>query len=442
MSKSSVLGGASRRPGRDGAPARKGPAAARRSARSARKPSASRASEPSARDHRVLRAIYSLRSPTRAEIARHASLSVVSVTSILNRLMAAGRVRLGGKTDSKGGRPSTLYSLSAALGCSVGIALESSRFHLIVRDTGGATLQDRELALALSARPEAHLAELTRQLVAEFRRLQSGVLKGRRVLAAGIAPSGMVDTERGVWLHGLQLSGIEQVDLRAVLQKAFRVPVVVEDPARALAWLHASRLPPEEARELVLLDLTSGVGAGLIVGGELFRGSHGLSGEVGHLVVDAAGDRCSCGSAGCLETVVSVPSILRRFRRRLEEGVISSLQRYNGDGGGELTLARISEAGLAGDRLARSTLFEIGAFLGDACATLVKLYNPRTMLITGPAAILGEMLIEPIWQRVRQHVMAEMLADLTISFAPWTPADEAFGAALIAERSYWSAPGA
>ncbi len=194
-----------------------------------------RSAEPSARDHRVLRAIYSLASPTRAEIARHASLSIVSVTSLLNRLIADGHVRLGGKTGSKGGRPSTLYSLSPEFGCSVGIALESTRYHLIVRDTGGATLQDRELSLSLSSRPEDHLVELTRQLVAEFRRLRSAALKGRRVLAVGIAPSGMVDTERGIWLHGLQLSGIEKVDLRGLLEKSFRVPVVVEDPARSLA---------------------------------------------------------------------------------------------------------------------------------------------------------------------------------------------------------------
>ncbi len=82
------------------------------------------------------------------------------------------------------------------------------------------------------------------------------------------------------------------------------------------------------------------------------------------------------------------------------------------------------------------------AVIAICCATLVKLYNPRTMLITGPAAIFGEMLTEPIWLRVRQHVMPEMLADLRIGFVPWTEADEALGAALIAERSYWRTAGA
>ncbi len=160
-----------------------------------------------------------------------------------------------------------------------------------------------------------------------------------------------------------------------------------------------------------------------------------MAGEVGHLVVEEEGARCSCGNIGCLETVVSSGSILQRFRRRLSEGVISSLQNHRDDNG--LTLEVIRDAAAAGDRLASSTLFELGTMLGDAVSKIIKLYNPRTLLVGGPVAVLGEYFREPMWISVRQKVIPEMLVDLAVEITPSTPREEAIGAALLAERRFW-----
>jgi predicted NBD/HSP70 family sugar kinase len=137
---------------------------------------------------------------------------------------------------------------------------------------------------------------------------------------------------------------------------------------------------------------------------------------------------------GCLETVVSVPAILHRFRQRLSEGVISSLQRIDP---ADLTLEHIRDAAQAGDRLAQSTLFEIGDFLGDACARLIQLYNPRTLIIGGPAGMLGEFYREAALQTIRQQVIPEMLIDLHLEFSTSESGDEALGSALIAQRWTW-----
>jgi predicted NBD/HSP70 family sugar kinase len=245
----------------------------------------------------------------------------------------------------------------------------------------------------------------------------------------------MVDTEKGIWLHGLQVSGITHVDLGAELERIFGVPVVVEDAARCLAFVEAARRPPEASRDLVYLYLGPGVGAGIIIGQEPYHGSHGMAGEVGHLIVEEEGARCTCGNIGCLETVVSSASILQRFRRRLTEGVISSLQNHREDNG--LTLEVIRDAAAAGDRLAASTLFELGTLLGDAVSKIIKLYNPRTLLIGGPVAVLGEHFREPMWIKVRQKVIPEMLVDLSMEIAPSAPRDDALGAACLAERRFW-----
>ncbi len=172
-----------------------------------------------------------------------------------------------------------------------------------------------------------------------------------------------------------------------------------------------------------------------MIGQEPYHGSHGMAGEVGHLVVEEEGARCTCGNIGCLETVVSSSSILQRFRRRLSEGVISSLQNHRDDNG--LTLEVIRDAAAAGDRLATSTLFELGTLLGDAVSKIIKLYNPRTLLIGGPVGVLGEHLREPMWIKVRQKVIPEMLVDLTVEIAPRTARRRGRGGRRLAERRFW-----
>lgn len=388
----------------------------------------------SKRDFRVLQAIYFLPTPTRNEISRFTGRSPVSVTETLKRLLDSGLVEKAGKTRSRSGRPSTTYHLGEKTGCTVGVSLDGAGFRVVALDARHTVVQELEKTLTLSSNPSSHLEEIMEQLTAQLRRFLAGMeLKHHRTLAIGIAPPGMVDTERGVWLHGLQVSGIAHVALGPTLEKMFSAPVVVEDAARCLAFLQASRRPAPAARDLVYLYLGAGVGAGIMIQGEPYRGGHGMAGEVGHLVVEEEGARCSCGNIGCLETVVSGASILQRFRRRLDEGVISSLQAYRAG----LTLEVIRDAATAGDRLAGSTLFELGTLLGDAVSKIIKLYNPRTLVIGGPVALLGDHLREPMWLKVRQKVIPEMLVDLSVEIAPSQARDEAVGAAYLAERRFW-----
>ena len=158
----------------------------------------------------------------------------------------------------------------------------------------------------------------------------------------------MVDTDKGLWLHGLRVAGIMHIALRQILQEKFsragdgRGPRALHHVAGAFSRRWRSAEP------LVVLYLGEGVGAGIVLKGDLCRGADGLAGEIGHMHVAEDGDRCSCGNVGCLEMVVSQTSILRRFRKLLQEGVITTLQRTGEDG---LTLANILEAALANDRL-------------------------------------------------------------------------------------------
>ncbi len=388
---------------------------------------------------RILQALHFLKEHSRYEIAHRTGISTVSVTTLLNRLIEDGRITKSGKTESRSGRPSVLYDISPDFGYFIGVSIETNSIRLVAIDSGQLILVDRERPLILSPDPGEHLADIIRQLGKELESLfASGLVERERMLAMGMSLPGMVDTERGVWLTGFRVSGIGHIHLRDILERKFSIPVSVEDPTRCISWRELTRKGADMKEPFVLLYLGSGVGAGIVIDGKLYRGAGGLAGEIGHLHVTEDGDRCPCGNIGCLETVVSEPSILRNFQRRLAEGVISTLGRILPE---NLDILAIYDAAKSGDRLARSTLYDLGLFLGETCATLVELYNPSTLLIGGSVGVLGEFFDDPINLRLRQRVLPEMLNDLELKYAPHEPNDEAIGAAKIAERRFWESLG-
>ena len=399
---------------------------------------------------KVLKALYLLDFPTRSEIASHAGLSLVSVSTILNRLIESGWATAAGKTTSRGGRPSVLYRLSESVGYALGIFIGVEQSTLAAIGATNHVISQRSFELDLSGpsnlRIDQVIDQVSRQALSflEEAGLQGNSsvepaqrgpgVTGKQLLAVGLAVPGMVDTERGVWLQGLQIPGIEHAEVSNRLSAILSAPILLEDPARCAAALAHLRMGRQAAGNLVLLYLGAGVGAGIILNGELYRGAHGLAGEVGHFIVDPDGQRCACGNQGCLETVLSVPSILRLFTQRLEEGVISSLQKALPE---TISIQNIQEAAQSGDRLTLRTLFELGELLGEACARIIQLYNPQTLLVGGPAGVLGEYFRQAAWQKIRLLVLPEMLAELKLDFQASLPGDEALGSALLAQRWAW-----
>ncbi|HUI69396.1 MAG TPA: ROK family protein [Spirochaetia bacterium] len=387
---------------------------------------------------KVLQTIYFLKKPTRGEIVRATGMSPVSVTATIRELLDEGLVEKAGKLQIGTGRPSTQYRLGCQMGHTVGISVNTRGFRIAAVDVGNRIVFKSDHQLELSTNPADHVDDIVRQISSGLKAFFArSDLATRRPIAIGVSLPGMVDTERGVWLQGLQVSGIAHIPLREIVEKLSGLLVVVEDMARCLAFLEAERRGPAGSDHLVFLCLDDGVGTGIIINGEPYAGAHGLAGEVGHLVVDEGGERCACGNIGCLETVVSQSSILRRFKQRLSEGVISVLQRFRTPGAEPLTLEAIRDAARSGDRLARSTLFEVGTLLGDACGKIIKLYNPRTLVIGGPVAVLGEFFQEAMWIKIRQNVIPEMLKDLTLDISPSGPDDQPLGAAMLATRRFW-----
>ena len=382
---------------------------------------------------RVLRAIFSAGTATRSALARRSRLSLVKVSSILGKLETESYILKDGKTRAGSGRPSYLFRIRPELACALGVSVGLDHFRVVGMDGAKRAFFHREYPLQLSAEPATHAQAVVDRLSEELARILAGELpRSQPVTALGVALPGLVDTHAGTWLLGLWLSGIAHVPVVRLLGEKLGLPVFIDDIARSAAFYELHLGHGRGARSFVLIYLGSGVGSGVVINRRIYRGFHGLAGEIGHIEHADNAYRCSCSNVGCLETMISPASILRVFRDRLAEGVISSLQREPG----ELDLSKILAAADQEDRFARATLHEIGGFLGDACAIMIKMFNPQRLIVSGQGAMFRDYFAAPVDEVIRRRVLPEMLADYRTVFADYEPLQEAHGAALAAMNHY------
>jgi predicted NBD/HSP70 family sugar kinase len=382
---------------------------------------------------KVLRAVFSAGKATRSALARRSRLSLVKVSSILGKLETEGYLLRDGKTRSAGGRPSYLFRLRPELACAVGVSVGLDHFRVVGMDGAKRAFLRREYPLQLSAEPATHAQAVVGRLCEELESILAHELPcAHQVTALGVALPGLIDTRAGTWLLGLWLSGIARVPIVRLLAERLALPVFIEDIARCAAFYEMHLGAGRGTRNFVLIYLGSGVGSGVVINRRIYRGYHGLAGEIGHIEHADNSYRCSCNNVGCLETVISPAGILRVFRDRLAEGVNSSLQRE----AAELDLPKILAAADQEDRFARATLREIGGFLGDACAIMIKMFNPQRLIVSGQGAAFREYFAAPVDEVIRRRVLPEMLADYRTVFADYEPYQEAQGAALAAMNYY------
>lgn len=385
---------------------------------------------------KAVRAIFSLQHPTRSSIARQTRLSLVKISSILGELEKKEYIEKVGKTKTTGGRPAYIFQLKPTIGVSIGVSIAPDCFEIAGIDGSKSVGIEERHPLALPADPEKHVDSIVEQVASVLKKKIARQPDGQPVVSIGIALPGMVDSRRGIWLLGLQVTGITHINLARMFEEQLQVPVYIEDVSRTLTILEMYRNRGKRIRNFILVYIGLGLGTGIVINGRIYRGFHGLAGEIGHVEHADNTYRCSCNSVGCLETVVSTAGILRVFQERLKEGVRSSLQKTTMENRPGLSLEEILAAADGGDRVAQSTLGEIGVFLGDACATLIKLFNPQAVIISGPGSIFKEYFRDPVQQVIQQRVLPEMLEDSQTVFAEYRANHEARGAALLAMKCY------
>jgi glucokinase len=256
---------------------------------------------------------------------------------------------------------------------------------------------------------------------------------GHEVPACGVGSAGLVDSGRGLIQSSPNLPEWRDVQLRRMVSEALDLPTHIENDANAAAYGEFAAGAARGFANAVLLTLGTGVGGGLVLGGELYRGS-GFAGEVGHMTIDLDGEECPCGNEGCLERLANADAVVRNARRLLDEGRESALARPRD--GGDLTADEVGRAASAGDRVALDALRETGLALGAGLANLVLVLAPDVIVIGGGVAEAGDPLLGPAREEMARRCYVSDASLPRVVRAELGNAAGVVGAALLARDEF------
>ena len=266
------------------------------------------------------------------------------------------------------------------------------------------------------------------------------VVAEARATAADVAAVGFGIPALVEWSTGRSLSSVhlplEGVPFRDLMAERLGLPVVVDNDANLAALAEQRHGAARGARDVAMLTLGTGIGGGLVLGGELYRGSLGAGAELGHMVVELDGPECfgDCPGRGCLEALVSGSAIARDGRSVAEERPDSALGRTLAEGA-EITGLLVTEAALAGDRAAAEVIQQAGRRLGAGITSIVNAFNPEVVVVGGGVSAAGELLLGPARAVVMERALRPSREAVRIVAAEFGPEAGMLGAAELALES-------
>ncbi len=270
-----------------------------------------------------------------------------------------------------------------------------------------------------------------RELAAAVAPLTGG--EGRpRLAAVGLACAGIINPDTGYLGRSPNLPGWENSPLDAHLKAVFgALPRALANDVNGALYGEFRQGAGQGCANLVMIALGTGVGGGVIVGGELVLGAHCGAGEIGHMVLDPAGPVCTCGGRGCLEAYAGSTGILRRARKQAVGGALAELVQERGE---ELTTADLASLADRGDADAAAVFAPAGRRLGQAVGNLVNILDPDKVIIGGGVAGAGELILGPCREVVPGLVLAAEAKQVTIVPAQLGNLAAALGAASLARE--------
>jgi glucokinase len=224
------------------------------------------------------------------------------------------------------------------------------------------------------------------------------------VVAAGLGIPATIDHDRGIAISAVNLS-ITDLPLRDLMQERIGLPVFVDNDANVAALAEHLYGAGRGAQNVVLLTVGTGIGGGLILNGEIYRGSTGAAAELGHIVVEEDGPPCqgNCPNHGCVEALASGTAIAKAGKAAAESDPGSALGKALA--AGPITGKTVTELALAGDGPAREIVAEAGRHLGVALSSLANIFDPDVFVIGGGVSVVGDLLLDPACAELRSRAL-------------------------------------
>jgi glucokinase-like ROK family protein len=363
----------------------------------------------------VIRLIREFDGLSKEDLVIHTEYSRSKVNRIIQSLVDKNIIVETGKSKNTGGRRAVLFNMNGELGLVAGVYVGATSIDLVLTDVSGKRLgRSSEEAFVKDGPIKIldRICELIGGMIAE------NGFSNEDLVGVGLGVPGPVDFLLGSLIYPTIMPGWDQFPIVPYLHQTFpRAYVVVDNDVNMMAVGEFIKGVGKGVKNQIFVKIGTGIGAGIICEGEIYRGTYGCAGDIAHICVDKNGPICVCGNTGCLEALAGGPAIASMGLKAIHEGKQTVLKEYYEKNNGTLTSVDIGNAAREGDAVSIEIIRNSGRVIGEVIAGLVNFFNPGMIVIGGGVSRLGNLFLSSIRQAILKRSLPLATRDLPIIFS-------------------------
>lgn len=381
----------------------------------------------------VLKRIYFEAPISRQELSRRTKLSPATVTNLVVELIERGIVVESGYEESEGGRPRALLAIDPSYGYFIGVDAGETLIQIELFDLALHNLRLVHQPLSLE---ENQPSQVVDHIVHGVETLMNGAGVGpEKVIGVGIGFPGLVDPASGISIFAPNW-GWHDVPVGTLIEERLGLPLLLDNGAKAMALAESMFGAGKGTDSLAVLLVGTGIGAGVIHQGSIYRGVTNSAGEWGHMTIELDGLPCRCGSRGCLEAYAGAPGILHRYFNRVPDSPLRQQENQMQALQALLNLSR------QGDAAAREVISETARYLGVGVANLINLFNPQIVALGGWAGLMmGPEIFPELLATVERYALDQALQRTRLYLCKLGQEAVTLGAAVLALEAFLESAG-
>ena len=365
-------------------------------------------------------------SSTITDLSKELDLSIPTVTKFISEMCEDGYINDYGKLETSGGRHPSLYGLNPESGYFIGVDIKKFAVNIgLINFKGDMMELKMNIPYKFENTPEA-MEELCR-LISSF--IKKTKVNTEKILNININISGRVNPESG---YSFSQFNFSERPLAEVLTDKIGCQVCIDNDTRAMTYGEYLQGCVKGEKNIIFVNISWGLGIGVIIDGKIYTGKSGFSGEFGHINVFDNEILCHCGKKGCLETEASGSAIYRILQERIKKGECSILSGRANNQELPLTLDEIISAVNKEDLLCIEIVEEIGQKLGKQIAGLINIFNPELVIIGGTLSLTDDYIAQPIKTAIRKYSLNLVNQDSVITVSKLKDRAGIVGACMLA----------
>jgi predicted NBD/HSP70 family sugar kinase len=383
--------------------------------------------------YQILNTIRIAGTISRTEIAAIIGHSRATVTNITAEMIADHLIYEKETEGSpKRGRNRVMLAINPDAAYVVGVKVAAFRIGCVVTDILANVKSSIVMPVRTAERPVEFVADLIEEAILHC--VKEAGLALQQISGIGIGLPGLVDGREGISYWSPLFHKRSTTPIGKLIQKRFSIDTYVDNDTNTVTLSQLWVGEGKGINNFVVITIEDGLGMGIVINGELYRGSHGFAGELGHFIATPNGEPCRCGKKGCYEAYISNFGILNAVKQLCTQGVWRCNEPET------LSIEDIIEKARSGDPVLEGLFKRAGQYLGSAISGIIQIFNPAKIIVTGNGTQSGDLVFGSMYDTIKKSTAEDLFPKTEVTVHPWQDMDWSLGAACLALQELYKSP--